>query len=68
MAAVYFGPRGRFRYSDFGFVCWEFISDLMLRISDFKGDTAMSRRYLPMLCCIGVLAIDSWFCSPAPAQ
>ncbi|MGZ8453813.1 MAG: ABC transporter substrate-binding protein, partial [Candidatus Binatia bacterium] len=28
----------------------------------------MSRRYLPMLCCIGVLAIDSWFCSPAPAQ
>ncbi|HET9549631.1 MAG TPA: ABC transporter substrate-binding protein [Candidatus Binatia bacterium] len=28
----------------------------------------MSRRYLPMLCCIGVLAIDSWLCSPAPAQ
>jgi NitT/TauT family transport system substrate-binding protein len=28
----------------------------------------MSRRYLPVLCCIGVLAIDSWLYSPAPAQ
>ena len=28
----------------------------------------MSRRYLPMLCCFGVLAVDSWLCSPASAQ
>ena len=28
----------------------------------------MSLNHPPMLCCIGVLAIDSWLCSPAKPQ